>query len=455
MEIERLKTYSLMRSPIGEKVTRILSAALGAVDPYQAVKSAVTREADLLRIQDETYSLIQGHKVLVIGAGKAGAPMSQAIEDIIGQDLVKGMVITKEGHLGEVRQAKAVDLVEAGHPIPDQRGVSWTSQIISLLEDLTEEDLVIFLISGGGSALLVNPVQGVSLEELQDLTAQLLACGASIQEINTLRKHLDRVKGGQLARLAAPKRIVSLILSDVVGDPLDAIASGPTAPDPTTFQQALSILNRYGLVELISPAIVKHLQRGISGQFAETPKPGDPLFQSVRNVIIASNLQAAMEARRQAQVEGFHTSLLSTFIQGEARQAGRVLSAIARQIDGTGDPLPRPACLVAGGETTVSLQGSGKGGRNQELALSSVIDLAGIPDILLVTLATDGGDGPTDAAGAVVSGETMGRARELGLNPLDYLARNDAYHFFDPLGDLIRCGPTHTNVNDLIFIFAY
>jgi hydroxypyruvate reductase len=455
METERLQTRSLVRSPVGGKVVRILAAALSAVDPYQAIQRVITREGAQLRIGNESYRLKKDRRVLVIGAGKAAAPMTRAIGDILGDGLVRGLVITKEGHLGERGIIQTVDLVEAGHPIPDQRGAAFTSQLISLLEGLSEEDLVISLISGGGSALLVSPVRGVSLQAIQDLTGRLLACGASIQEINTLRKHLDRVKGGQLARLAAPARLVSLILSDVVGDPLDVIASGPTTPDPTTFQDALATLNQYNLVDKVSPAITAYLQRGASGEIAETPKPGDPLFRRVQNVIVGSNLQAAQAAIRQAQVEGLHTCLLSTYIQGEARQAGRMFSAIARQIDRSGEPIPRPACLVAGGETTVTLQGPGKGGRNQELALSAAVDFAGLPDILFVSLATDGGDGPTDAAGAVASGETVRRAREQGLNPTEFLNRNDAYNFFEPLGDLIRCGPTQTNVNDLALLFDF
>ncbi|HLE13279.1 MAG TPA: glycerate kinase [Anaerolineales bacterium] len=433
----------------------VLAAALEAVDPTQAVRNTIGLEGNLLRIQQETYLLNRDRRVVLIGAGKAGAPMAQAVVEVLGDDIDAGMVIVKDGYLGDAPNYGPVTLVEAGHPIPDLRGIAGARRITQLLKGLSAEDLVVCLISGGGSALLLSPVEGVSLTAMQDLTAHLLSCGASIQEINTLRKHLDQVKGGQLAKLAAPARLVSLILSDVVGDSVDSIASGPTAPDPTTFQEALSILERYGLVNTVSPAIIEHLQRGVIGEILETPKPGDPLFNRVQNVIIASNLQAAQAAIQQAQVEGFHTALLSTYIQGEARQAGKFLSAIARQIALTGDPVPRPACLVAGGETTVTLQGDGLGGRNQELALSAAIDLAGIPEVMLVTLATDGGDGPTDAAGAVVTGETFARASEMGLDHFNYLTRNDAYRFFDPLGDLIRCGPTCTNVNDLAFIFAF
>jgi hydroxypyruvate reductase len=273
-----------------------------------------------------------------------------------------------------------------------------------MLQDTQPEDLVICLFSGGGSALLVSPPPGITLEDLQTLTSHLLACGASINEINNLRKHLDQVKGGNLARLVAPAHVVTLILSDVVGDPLDVIASGPTVPDPTTFEHALSTLNRYEILHKVPPAIAEYLLNGRSGVVPETPKPGDSVFDQVDHYVVGSNALAARAALNQAAVEGFNPLLLTTYLQGEARQAGRMLAAIARQLAQDGQPIPRPACLVAGGETTVTVQGLGKGGRNQELALGAVNELAGLPDIALVTLATDGGDGPTDAAGAVVTG---------------------------------------------------
>ena len=246
-----------------------------------------------------------------------------------------------------------------------------------------------------------------------------------------------------------------MILSDVVGDPLDVIASGPTVPDPTTYNDSLKILERYGIVERVPGAVARHLKRGKDGELPETPKLGDPIFEKVHNFVIGSNLQAAEAALKQAESEGFNVLLLSTYLQGEARGAGRTLAAIARQIAADERPLPRPACLVVGGETTVTLQGRGKGGRNQELALGAVAELAGLSQLALVTMATDGGDGPTDAAGAVVTGETLDRACQAGLDPAEYLARNDSYHFFEPLGDLLKPGPTQTNVNDLAFLFAF
>jgi glycerate 2-kinase len=288
---------------------------------------------------------------------------------------------------------------------------------------------------------------GLSLEDMQALTSVLLTCGARIDEINTLRRHLDRVKGGGVARLANGATVVSLILSDVVGNPLEAIASGPTAPDPTTCAEALSILEEYHLEGKVPPAIFHSLTH-------ETPKPGDPLFEKVQNVLAGSNLLAAQAALKQAQGEGFHPYLLRTDLQGEARQVAFELATLLRQAWQSGDPARRPACIVAGGETTVTLRGDGKGGRNTELALAAVSELAGFPGGMLVTLATDGEDGPTEAAGAVVTGETFRRARALGLDPAVYLERNDSYSFFEALDDLVKIGSTGTNVNDLTFLFT-
>ncbi|HMN60082.1 MAG TPA: DUF4147 domain-containing protein, partial [Anaerolinea sp.] len=309
------------------------------------------------------------------------------------------------------------------------------------------------LISGGGSALLTCPAEGISLDDMRAVTGLLLGCGANINEMNAVRKHLDLVKGGGLARWAAPARTAALILSDVIGDPLDVIASGPCVPDSSSFASAWSILERYNLIDRLPEAVRARLQSGLRGQVAETPKPGDPLFERVQNEVIASNYQAAQAALEQARRDGWQTLLLTTYLQGEARQAGRMLAAVARQAAGSAEPLGRPACLVLGGETTVTLRGDGLGGRNQELALGAVAEMDGLADAFLVALATDGGDGPTDAAGAVVTGETLVRARAAGLDPADFLARNDAYHFFQPLADLLLPGPTQTNVNDLAFLF--
>ncbi len=457
LTIDSFQTTTLRSLPEGENIRKILLAALQAVEPGAAVARNLVREGNLLHSGDFNYDLSLFKRIFIIGAGKAGAPMLRAGVRILGDCFDDSLVIVKDGSLGWPRGETIplkVRLVEAGHPLPDPRGLQATRQMLDLLAQTTSEDLVICLISGGGSALLTAPAEGVSLGDMQDLTTRLLRCGASINEINTLRKHLDTVKGGGLARAAAPAQLLTLVLSDVVGSPLDVIASGPTVADRSTYADCQAILKRYGLEEDLPDGILKHLRDGAAGRIADTPKPGDPIFERTHTLVIASNQQAAQAAVHEAESLGFNSLLLTTFLQGEARQAGRTLAAIARQMNTSGQPVSRPACLVTGGETTVSLRGDGLGGRNTELALAAVPGLAGLEKCLLVSLATDGGDGPTDSAGAVVSGETLERAARLKLSPEDFLARNDSYHYFEKLGDLIKTGPTQTNVNDLVFVFA-
>lgn len=452
MEPSRFKTKSLQAFPRGEAVARILSAAVESVEPGAAIRRHLKRDGDRLTLADQTYDLTSFRRVRVVGAGKAGAPMAAAIEIILADRLEDGLVIVKEGY--REPGCRKIQLLEAGHPLPDDRGVLAARQLNQMLQDSQSDDLVICLLSGGGSALLVSPATGVALGAVQELTGALLRSGANIQEINTLRKHLETLKGGNLARRIAPARLITLVLSDVIGDPLDMIASGPTVPDPTSFQQAWDILEHYDLVDQAPQAILTHLQKGLEGQIAETPKSDNLLFERSQILVIGSNRLAAQAALEQARLEGFNTLLLTTSMQGEARQVGRVLASIGREMAESGCPVPRPGCVIAGGETTVTVTGDGLGGRNQELALGAVADLAGIQKVLLISLATDGGDGPTDAAGAVVTGDTLERARTLGLNTTVYLKNNDAYHLFDPLEDLLKTGPTMTNVNDLTFIFS-
>lgn len=441
--------------PWGEKAARIFKAALDSVDPYEAVLKNFLLENSTLLFNQNEYDLNRYDRVFLVGAGKAGQPMAEAVSEVLGSRLHSGKVIVKEGYRKKPDLPNRIEIIEAGHPIPDQRGVNGTQEIIELLEGTTQDDLAICVISGGGSALMVSPVAGVSLFDLQELTQELLASGATINEINTLRKHLERAKGGQIARYAAPAKVVSLILSDVVGDPLEVIGSGPTVPDPSTYSDSLSILDKLGIRSKVPETILRHLINGQDGKVPETPKPGESLFHGVNNFIIGSNRTASQAAYRQAKEEGFNSLILTNYLQGEARQAGQFLAALIRQIADKNEPVPRPACIIAGGETTVTLLGEGQGGRNQELALGAVWELAGLEDVALVTLASDGGDGITDAAGAVVTGSTLESAHSLNLDPLSYLERNDSYNFFDPLGDLIRIGPTMTNVNDLVFLFAF
>jgi hydroxypyruvate reductase len=446
---------------------RMMRAALQAVEPGAAVRRHVQLAGDALTVAGDNpeearrYDLGQYDRLWVVGGGKAGAPMAAALAERLGRRQSGGLVVVKYGHaLGDAAAAAPVEIVEAGHPIPDRAGQRAAGRMADLLRGAGERDLVLCVISGGGSALMTLPVTGVSLADLQALTQILLRCGATINQINTLRKHLSQLAGGRLAKLACPATIVSLILSDVVGDPLDVIASGPTVADPTTFADAWQIVADFGVAGQLPAAITHHLQAGLSGALPDTLKPGDPSFERVQNVVIGSNCSAGRAAAAMAQQLGFDTLLLTSFLEGEASQVGRVLAGLAKGLARAeamhppGRPLARPACLVLGGETTVTLRGDGKGGRNQEMALSAALALAGWPDLLVAGLATDGTDGPTDAAGAFADGSTVPRAAASGMRAADYLARNDAYHFFGRLDDLIVTGPTQTNVNDLALVLA-
>ena len=433
-------------------IVDILSTALDAVDPKAAVLRALRRQGRVLWVGDQSYDLGEYAHVYVVGAGKAGAPMAQAIEEVLGDRLTAGAVNVKYGYTLPTR---TVELCEAGHPIPDEAGVRGARKIAALLEAAGPEDLVLCLISGGGSALMCLPVEGVSLADMKALTDALLAAGATINEINAIRKHLEQLKGGHLARLAHPARVISLILSDVVGNPLDVIASGPSVPDTSTFAQAFELLRRYRLLDTIPQSIIHHLKAGLQGHTPDTPKAGDAIFASTQNVIVASNDIAAEAAERRAKELGFHTLLLSTYVEGEAREVGRVFAALAKEVLAKGRPLQRPACFIAGGETTVTLHGQGKGGRNQEMALAAALSIQGLEDVTIVCLATDGTDGPTDASGALADGQTIVRAKALGIDAWACLENNDSYSFFEPLGDLLLTGPTNTNVNDLTFVFVW
>jgi len=388
-------------------------------------------------------------RVLVVGMGKASVPMARAVEDLLGDRIEAGAVVTKYGHGGKLERIK---VYEAGHPIPDEEGMRAAGEILEMAERAGEGDTVLCLISGGGSALTPLPAEGIALGEKQRTTELLLRCGARVEEINALRKHLSRIKGGQLARAAHPARVVSLILSDVVGDPLEVIASGPTVPDPTTFGECVDIARRYGIWEDLPEAVRERLKRGVRGEVPETPKPGDPSFERCDNLLVGNNRKALDAARSEAERRGYRTLLLTSTLQGEAREVGKVLAAVVREVRESGNPVSPPACLLSGGETTVTVRGRGKGGRNQELALAMVRELAGLEGVMVLSAGTDGTDGPTDAAGASVDGGTLERASALGLDPDEHLRENDSYNFFHALEDLFITGPTGTNVMDLQII---
>ncbi len=433
-------------------VTRVMQAALAAVEPGEAVRRALKRDGDRLTVADKTYDLTAYDRIVVVGAGKASAPMAAAVEDVLGERVAAGLVVVKHGHTHPVR---TIQLREASHPIPDETCVSGTADLVSLLETTGPRDLVIVALSGGGSALMLLPADGISLADMQQTTDLLLRAGATINELNTIRKHLERAKGGGLARLATPSDVLALVLSDVVGNPLDVIASGPTVPDTSTFADSCAILERFGVWDRLPASVAARLSDGRSGKIADTPKPGDRLFDRVQTVVVASNELAAEAGVEQAESEGLSALLLSTYVEGEAREVAKVVAALAREEIARNRPIPRPACLILGGETTVTVRGTGVGGRNQEIGLAASLKIAGLDDVIIAALATDGNDGPNDATGALVDGSTVARARALGLDPDAYLANNDAYHFFDGLGDLLITGPTNTNVNDLLFVFVW
>jgi glycerate 2-kinase len=464
-----------------QQITRILQNALEAVDAGQAVRAHVTASEDVLRVGPSTYDLDWIERVFVVGAGKAGAPMAAALADILGARIAAGIVNLKHGHdlpsgkwrlrfggletgAGDASRPEEsalsrIAIIEAGHPVPDEAGLAGAQRIAALVQGLTPRDLVIVLISGGGSALLPLPVEGVTLDDYRALTDLLLRCGADIREINAVRKHCSQLQGGGLARMAAPAQVVTLIVSDVVGSPLDVIASGPTVPDRSTFSDALAVLERYGLFREVPGGVLGHLRRGAAGAIPETPKPGDPFFDSIVNVVIGDNERAGRAAIAEARRQGFHSLLLTTFLQGEAREIGKAVAGLAQGIAWGQSDLNLPACVVLGGETTVTVRGQGMGGRNQELALAAAIALDGYPPpdgvgVTIVSLATDGTDGPTDAAGGIVTADTVGRGRALGLDARAMLAENDSYRYLGALGDLLITGPTGTNVNDLILVMC-
>jgi glycerate 2-kinase len=429
-----------------EHARRIFAAGLRAAEPEAAVSRACRREGDRLVIGDERLDLSRFKRIHAVGAGKASAPMAGALEAILGDRLAGGLVNVKYGH---TRALDRIELVEAGHPIPDEDGMRGAERMLDLLAGLDSSDLVFCVISGGGSALLPLPQPGISLADKQETVKILLSCGASIHEINAVRKHISRIKGGQLARAAYPATLISLILSDVVGDDLDVIASGPTVPDSRTFRDCVAILDAHRIGARMPASVFRHLQAGLEGKVAETPKPGEAVFARTHNLVVGSNLEAIRASEQEAIRLGYRTLVLSSMIEGETRHVARMHGAIAREIVKSGRPIKAPACILSGGETTVTITGSGKGGRNQEFALAAAIDIAGKGPIVVLSAGTDGTDGPTDAAGAFADSATVAHARAAGLDPRVFLDNNNAYNFFKPLGDLLTTGPTNTNVMDL------
>jgi glycerate 2-kinase len=426
---------------------RIFRAGLKAVDPEAAVRKYVRCKGTRLFVGERSYILDRFRRILLVGAGKGTAPMAKALEDTLGEWLTNGWIIVKYGY---GMSLKRTHCMEAGHPIPDEAGLRATEEVLRQIQECTEEDLIICAFSGGGSALLPAPSPPINLDQKQETTRLLLECGATINEINAIRKHLSRSKGGWLAKTAYPATLVSLILSDVIGDRLDAIASGPTVPDESTYSECINIIERYDLVKRLPKSVVEYFRQGAAGILPETPKAGDPVFSKVQNLIVGNNREALLAAKEQAVSLGYNTLVLSSQIEGEAREVAQVFAGIGKEISQVGLPISPPACLLAGGETTVTIQGSGKGGRNQELALAFAIAIDGWDRISLLSAGTDGTDGPTDAAGAIASGLTCRKAQQANLNPYAFLLANDSHSFFESLGDLLNTGPTRTNVMDIM-----
>jgi len=440
-----------LRKLRGDAIT-VLEAALNSVGPYKAVLNNLKIVDGKLRVGNFEASLDDLRKIVVIGGGKAGGAMAEAVESVLGDRVSGGCVNVLQGT--EFRyNLKKIRLQGASHPIPNNDGVRGVAEMLMLISSMREKDLVICLISGGGSALMPYPAEGISLEDKQDVTSRLLMKGATIDDLNAVRKHLSAIKGGQLARRCYPTRVVSLILSDVVGDPLDTIASGPTSPDTTTFRDAVDVLKKYKLWDDICSQVRERLEYGVKKVIVETPKPGDEIFNHVTNIIVGNNSIAAESAAEAAEALGYNSLIVSTMVEGEAAEVGTVLAGIARELAAKGRPLKPPAAVIVGGETTVNVRGSGRGGRNQELALSLARRITGLKAVA-ASLATDGIDGPTEASGAIVDGETSTKASKAGLSIEKFLAENDSHSFFKKIGDTIVTGPTGTNVNDLVLIIT-
>jgi glycerate 2-kinase len=424
----------------------IFEASLAASDPMPLIGRRLQLDGEILYAGERLYNLANYSDLYVVGAGKATARMALAVEALLGERISGGIVIVKRGHRVSLRN---IEIVEASHPIPDQVGLNATESIIGLLRRTQKTDLILCLVSGGASALLSSPIEGLRLQDKQQTTQALLNCGARIQEVNAIRKHISRVKGGRLAELAYPSTVLSLILSDVIDDSMDNIGSGPTAPDSSTFADCLSIIDRYRVGAMIPVAVTSFLKKGAAGEIVDTPKAGDRIFQKVQNLLIGNNQLALVAAKEKAEALGYHTLVLSSSIEGEARKVAIDHTVMARDVLSRSSPIRPPACIISGGETTVAIRGNGSGGRNQEFALAAAIEIDGLEGVVVLSGGTDGTDGPTDAAGGIVDGTTVQRAKDQGLDAQSYLERNDSYPFLKTVGDLLITGPTLTNVMDL------
>lgn len=431
-----------------EHALAIFNAGVSAVQPSRLLSKSIQLHDNTVWLQGKPFPLNEWDNIFIVGAGKASAAMAVEAEKILGEHISKGIIVTKYGHRLDLQKIKCV---EAGHPLPDAKSVLAGKEVMQLVQRAGEKDIIISLISGGASALLADHPPGTSLKDVQELINFLLNSGATINEINIVRKHLSLIKGGQLARAAYPAMIVSFILSDVIGDPLDIIASGPTVPDPSSYGDAYKILERYHLLNRISSSVRVWMQKGMKGEIADTPKPGDQIFEKSFNHLIGTNRIALDAAAEKARELGYTSFILTDKLQGEAKeQAALFVQKVFAQ-----DKVSKPMCILMGGETTVTIKGKGKGGRNQEFALAALEELMkkysdDAPLPLILSAGTDGTDGPTEATGAIVDKETIDQVERLGLDTATYLQSNDSYHFFGKAGGHIITGPTQTNVMDIV-----
>jgi glycerate 2-kinase len=433
-----------------EIAENIFITGVRSVLPEKIITSIMRLDGSILTISDHKFRLDNIKNIYVIGAGKASAAMGHYVESILGKRITGGHIVVKYGYACKLKRIK---VTEAGHPVPDENGLRATEDIVSISEQASENDLVICLISGGGSALLADLPPGILPEELYIVNNLLVRCGAAINEINSVRKHLSKIKGGQLAKIVTPTLLVTLILSDVTGNPPEIIASGPTVPDPSTFNDALNVIEKYSLATDITSGVLNYLKEGASGLHPETPKPGDPIFASTMNFLAGTNNIALRAAKNHAVSLGFTTYIVDSELQGDVENV--VESVISTAISfKSNNEIHKPVCLLFGGETTIKVEGNGRGGRNQHLALSAAIRLKDLPGITLLAAGTDGTDGPTDAAGAVVDSETHGAAQSMNIDPVSYLGDFDSYSFFRLVGGHILTGPTFTNVMDLLIVIV-
>ncbi|MFQ6124569.1 MAG: glycerate kinase [Candidatus Heimdallarchaeota archaeon] len=432
----------------------LINSAISAIHPSKLIRNNIALETNGLKLGTEKIPFNQFNKVVVVGGGKGSGFMAQEVEQILKDYILHGTVAVLEG-TESLFSTKRIQICGSEHPIPSPGGVAAVEQILKDIRTSNKDDLVLCLISGGGSAILPSPEETLSLEDLQCVNQLLLESGATIHEINVVRKHLEKTKGGKLAQIAFPRKVVSLILSDVVGDSLDTIASGPTYPDASTFQDAMKVLTKYHLWDKIPSRARTIIEDGVAGKLADTPKMNDKIFHNVRNYIIGNNETACLAMKAKAEMLSFNATILSTEIEGEARHFGTILGSIAKRLSMRRNTIPcAPCLLIFGGETTVTVRGTGKGGRNQELCVAAAKKIDGLRNVLIASFSTDGIDGPTNAAGGIIDGRTLQKAAEKGLDVNDFLNRNDSYTFLKQIHGLLITGSTASNVADISFVLV-